>query len=97
MKPKPCVHVVDDDPAMAQSLALLIEVIGFDVHTYASAPEFLQAYEPTSPECLVLDIRLPGMSGLELQQRLAESGRTLPTIFMTGQIDAGIEAKAITM
>lgn len=95
MKPKPCVYVVDDDPAMGQSLSLFIKAIGFEVRAYASAMEFLEAYEATGPACLVLDVRLPGMSGPELQQRLAESGIALPIIFITGHADADIEAEAM--
>jgi len=95
MKRQPTVYVIDDDPAILHVLAELIGLTGLNTKSYASATEFLEAYEATSPACLVLDVRLPGMSGPELQQRLAHSGNALPIIFITGHADAAIEAEAM--
>ncbi len=95
MKLKPCVHVIDDDPAIVKSLAALIEVLGFEVHTHTTSVEFLAAYEATAPACLILDVRLPGMSGPELQRRLVETGSDLPIVFITGHADKAVEAEAM--
>jgi FixJ family two-component response regulator len=81
---EPLVYVVDDDPALRDSLRWLIESEGYRVLTYSTAERFLQACNPFAAACLVLDVRLPGMSGLELQRELVRRGETLPIIFMTG-------------
>ncbi|HLA84672.1 MAG TPA: response regulator [Thermoguttaceae bacterium] len=94
MNPTPTVHVVEDDPAMTSALCVLIKTMGFTVESYASAEEFLRMYRSRDPECLVLDIRLPGMSGLELQRELTKSGVSLPIIFITGHGDPVIAATA---
>lgn len=84
---KSTVFVVDDDEVICQSLSFLIEDVGVNVQTYGTAQDFLDAYDPGQPGCLVLDVRMPGMSGLELQSRLAERGIGLPVIFITGHAD----------
>ena len=81
----PIVHVVEDDPAQARLLQSLLAVAGRRVETYASAEAFLEAYHPVSQECLVVDLHLPGMSGLELQRVLARRGTSLPFVFITGR------------
>lgn len=81
------VHVVDDDPGLRGALADLLESIGYDVTTYGSTTEFLDRPKCYEPGCLVLDVRLPGMSGLDLQERLAREGVTLPIILMTSYGD----------
>lgn len=81
------VFVVDDDEAICRSLGLLIEDIGLKVQTFNVAQHFLSAYDPAQPGCLVLDVRMSGMSGLELQSRLNELGIQIPTIIMTGHGD----------
>ena len=73
---------------MIGALASLIGIVGFEVETFASAEEFLQAYVATGPACLVLDVRLPGMSGLDLQKELVKRGSQLPIIFVTGHAEA---------
>ncbi|MBN1911607.1 MAG: response regulator [Pirellulales bacterium] len=94
MSPKTTVYVVDDDRAMVSSLTSLIEIFGFDVKEFTSAEDFLAAYTPSGPACLVVDMRLPRMSGLELVRELASQGKPLPAIFITGDADAGSMAEA---
>jgi len=91
----PVVFVVDDDEAICRSLALLIEDIGLKAETFISAQHFLSAYDPAQPGCLVLDVRMSGMSGLELQSRLNELGLHIPTIIMTGHGDVPMAVEAM--
>jgi len=84
---KPIVSVVDDDEAIRQSLGLLIEDIGLKVRTFSGAQQFLDQYDPSQPGCLVLDVRMSGMSGIELQARLNELNIDIPTIIITGHGD----------
>ena len=95
MSPKPTVFVVDDDTAVRESLRWLIESVGLHVQTYASAREFLDAMEPAQTGCLVLDIRMPGMSGLELQEALAARASSLPVIIITGHGDVPMAVRAM--
>lgn len=81
------VFIVDDDPAICESLCNLIESAGLETVQFASAEEFLQACTPEMAGCLVLDVRLPGMSGMELQSRLNKSGIAIPIIIMTAHGD----------
>ncbi len=89
------VFVVDDDEAVRDSLRLLFRSVGLEVETFATAPEFLAAYEVGRAGCLILDVRLPGMSGLELQQELESRGSTLPIVFITGHGDVPMAVRAI--
>lgn len=82
MKDKPTVYVVDDDEAVHDSLRGLIDSTDLNVETYPCAEDFLDAYDPGRPGCLVLDVRLPGMSGLELQKKLVAECISIPIIFM---------------
>ncbi len=82
--PEPAVFIVDDDDAVRRFLSGLIESVELRVEAYASARDFLAAYEPGQPGCLVLDVRMPGMSGLELQRELADRAIDLPVIILTG-------------
>ncbi len=91
----PTVFVVDDDEAVRRFLGGLIASVGLRVETYASAREFLDAFEPGSPGCLLLDIRMPGMSGLELQKELAERAAGLPVIILTGHGDVQLAVHAM--
>jgi FixJ family two-component response regulator len=89
------VFVVDDDPSMRRSLESLLRSIGHDVRLFSSAQEFMQAERPEAPGCLVLDVRLPGMSGLTFQQELAKAGVALPVIFITGHGDVPMTVRAM--
>jgi FixJ family two-component response regulator len=80
---KPLISVVDDDHSVRESLARLIRSVGFGVQVFGSAEEFLSAGHGRQADCLILDIRMPGMSGLELQRELSRSNRELPVIFIT--------------
>jgi two-component system, LuxR family, response regulator FixJ len=92
---KPLIYVVDDDDTFRKSLQWLLESVGLAVRTFTTAAEFLEAYVPGSPGCLVLDIRMPGMSGLELQQKLNEKHSILPIIFITGHGDVPMAVEAM--
>ena len=91
----PVVFVVDDEPAVRISLKRLLRSIGLEARTYASAQEFLQSEHPDAPACLVLDVRLPGLSGLDLQQELAATNVDLPIIFVTGHGDIPMSVRAM--
>jgi FixJ family two-component response regulator len=95
MKPDPTVFVVDDDDAVRRFLSGLIASVGLNVETYASAQEFLDAYERGRAGCLVLDIRMPGMSGLELQKELVERNIQIPVIILTGHGDVQIAVQTM--
>ncbi len=96
MKDKPStVFVVDDDDAVRTSLRLLLKSVGLPVETYASAQEFLDAFDAERAGCLVLDIRMPGMSGLELQQKLNELHAIVPIVFITGHGDVPMAVEAM--
>ena len=88
------VYVVDDDPAMRHSLAWLIATLGVPVESFASAEEFLRAVRPNQPGCLVTDVRMPGMSGLELQDTLSRAGSLLAVVVITGHADVPMAARA---
>jgi FixJ family two-component response regulator len=91
----PTVLVVDDDPALRQSVGLLLESVGLNARLFASITDFLQFDPPDGPSCLVLDVRLPGQSGLELQRELAATDRQLPIIFITGHGDIPMTVQAM--
>ncbi len=80
----PTVFIVDDDPAMRKSLRWLTESVGLRVETFASAEDFQKTYDPARPGCLVLDVRMPGTSGLDLQASLIERNIAIPVIIVTG-------------
>ena len=85
--PEPTVFVVDDDAAVRQSFEWLVGSVGLRTETFDSAQAFLKAYDRSRPGCLVLDVRMPGISGLELQEKLAADGVTLPVIVVSGYGD----------
>jgi FixJ family two-component response regulator len=89
------VFVVDDDQSVREGLSSLIRSIGLDVETYASGHEYLRRPPPQSPACLVLDVRMPGLSGLDLQRELADQGREIPIIFITAHGDIPMTVKAM--
>jgi RNA polymerase sigma factor (sigma-70 family) len=89
------VFVVDDDASLRASLQDLLESVGLQVAACASAQEFLRRPRPEGPSCLVLDVRLPGLSGLELQRQLAQGDRDMPIIFITGHGDIPMSVQAM--
>src|SRR5262249_12902943 len=89
------VYVVDDDTEIRESLKSLFESVGLHVMTFDSADSFLQRNHPELPSCMVLDVRLPGLSGLEFQSRLTQDGVDLPIIFMTGHGDIPMTVQAM--
>jgi len=92
---EPKVYVVDDDDAMRDSLKWLLESRELKVETYASGEEFLEAFRSDLSGCLVLDVRMPGMSGLDLYERLQARASTLPVIFITGHGDVPMAVSAL--
>lgn len=93
--PAPHVFVIDDDDAVRGSLKMLFKSVNLPVTVYASAQEFLPNYLPDQPGCLVVDVRMPGMSGLELQQHLNIRGAMIPVIFITGHGDISMAVEAM--
>jgi FixJ family two-component response regulator len=91
----PVVFIVDDDEAVRGSLRLLLKSVGLVPAPLASAREFLQKYDPGQPGCLVLDVRMPEMSGLELQEQLNRLGAVIPVIFITGHGDVPMAVEAM--
>jgi FixJ family two-component response regulator len=89
------VFVVDDDAVMRRSLENLIRSVGLRVTAFASAQDFLRSDRPAVPGCLVLDVRLPGLSGLDLQRRMAEAGLDIPIVFITGHGDIPMSVRAM--
>jgi two-component system response regulator FixJ len=89
------VHVVDDDPAFLRSMEALLDSTGFSTRTYDSAPAVLNAASQLTGGCVLLDVQMPGMSGLELQANLNELGIRLPVIVMTGQGDVATAVRAM--
>jgi FixJ family two-component response regulator len=91
----PIVFVVDDDKAVRKSLARLIKSVGLTVEAFSSAREFLERDPSDGPSCLVLDVRMPGLSGLDLQKELGKMGYTIPIIFITGYGDIPMSVQTI--
>ncbi len=94
-EPTPVVFVVDDDPSVRRGLARLLTAHGYQVHAFAAAHEFLAHEGDHGVTCLVLDLQLPGLSGLDLQAELAAAGRTMPIVFVTGHGDIPSSVKAM--
>src|SRR6202521_761760 len=92
----PIVFVVDDDPSVGRAIKRLVGSVGLQVELFGSAQEFLQAKRPDAPSCLVLDIRLPGKSGLDFQRELAETHINIPIIFITGHGDIPMRSEEHT-
>ena len=89
------VFVVDDDASMRESLKNLLRSVGLQVELFASAQEFLRNKRPDLPSCLVLDVRLPGLSGLDLQRRTGDAGIEIPIVFITGHGDIPMSVRAM--
>lgn len=94
-EPMPTVYLVDDDASVLKLLQTMVATVGVEAQAYASAQSFLAAYRPTANECLVCDIRMPGIDGIELQRRLLDLGATIPIIFLTGFAEVGIAVEAM--
>jgi FixJ family two-component response regulator len=92
---KATVLVIDDDPELRASVGRLLRSLGIDVQLFASIADFLESDLPACPACLVLDVRLPGRSGLDLQQELAAANREIPIIFITGYGDVPMSVRAM--
>lgn len=95
MPTRPIVYIVDDDEGMRKALSLLMKTKGYHSRVCASAHEFLDTYERSRPGCLLLDVRMPEMSGLELQKRLVAEAVNISTIIMTGHADVGMAVQAM--
>ncbi|WP_050421645.1 response regulator transcription factor [Bradyrhizobium tropiciagri] len=91
----PSVLVIDDDPEFRDSVARLLRTIGLDARQFSSVPEFLKADPPEGPTCLVLDVRMPGQSGLDLQRELTAANRQVPIIFITAHADVPMTVQAM--
>jgi len=91
----PCVLVIDDDPQFRESVARLLRTIGLETQQFSTVSDFLKADLADSPTCLVLDVRLPGQSGLELQRELTAANREVPIIFMTAHADVPMTVQAM--
>jgi FixJ family two-component response regulator len=89
------VFVVDDDPSVLRALARLFSAAGFEARAFASPTAFLEQHDPATPGCLVLDLALPGLDGLQLQQALTASGRARPIVFITGRGDIPTSVRAM--
>src|SRR5260370_42419437 len=92
---QPVVFVIDDDAAVADGIADLLRSVGLEVESFRSAQEFLQSRRPDAPGCIVLDVRLPGPSGLEFQRTLNRSNIHLPVIFISGHGDIPMSVRAM--
>jgi FixJ family two-component response regulator len=93
--PECMVFVIDDDALVRESVADLLNSAGFTVQTFGSASEFVQGQRPDVPACLILDVELPGLSGLDLQAELAKSGSEMPIVFLTGHGDIPMSVRAM--
>ena len=91
----PSVLLIDDDPEFRDSVARLLRTVGLHTREFSSVPDFLKADPPEGPTCLVLDVRMPGRSGLELQRDLAAANRQVPIIFITAHADVPMTVQAM--
>lgn len=94
-EPEPIVFIIDDDRMVREGLQSLIKSVGLRVEAFASAADFLAAKRPDAPACLVLDVRMPGLSGLDLQVKLTDANIQIPIIFITGHGDIPMSVRAM--
>jgi FixJ family two-component response regulator len=92
---KPTIFIIDDDPSARQSTQMMLESVGFDVKTFVSGQDFLKAQIRNDFGCLILDVRMPGMSGLDLQEKLVSAKTSLPVIFITGHGTVPMSVRAM--
>jgi len=95
MAHEPTVFVVDDDPSLRTAVSRLIGSVGLPVRTFASADDFLTHVDVSLPGCVVLDVRMPGASGLDLQEQLTTGGYTLPVIFVSAHADVALTMSSL--
>ena len=95
--PRPTVFIVDDDEAIRRSCAAVLEQVGLATELFAAAGDFLSRYEHSRPGCLLLDIRMPDMSGMDLQKQLISRGATIPIIFITGVAEVPVAVEALRL
>lgn len=93
---QPSIFVVDDDPAVRRALSSVGQLLEVSVVTFSSAEEFLSSYDPSHPGCLVSDIKMPGMTGIELQQRLSDEGIAIPIIMISGHANVRIAVEVMS-
>ena len=91
----PTVFVVDDDPTMRHSMSRLLQEVNIHVQTFATARDFLNVHDPEQPGCLVIDVRMPGMSGIDVHKHLVAKGHTIPVIIVTGHADVPMAVDAL--
>jgi len=91
----PCIYVVDDEPSVRRALTRLIKSNGLPVEAFGSGEKFLETYDKGSSGCIIADVRMPGMTGLDLQKKLAAMGSTLPVIFITAHDDETARKQAV--
>jgi FixJ family two-component response regulator len=91
----PIVYVIDDDPSMRNAIEDLLQSIGLGIRVFPSAQEFLKAARPDAPGCIVLDVRLPGQSGLDFQRQISGTAMELPIVFITGHGDVPMSVRAM--
>ena len=91
----PIVFVVDDDPSMRHSIMRLLREVNIQVKAFPNAQEFLAAHDPEQPGCLIIDVRMPGMSGIDVHKHLVEKGHTIPVIIVTGHADVPMAVDAL--
>ena len=92
---RPIVYIVDDQPAICHALGEMLGVLGYEVETFPSAQDFLAAFDPARPGCLVADVRMPGMDGIELMQELSRRSVRLPVVLISGHADVPMAVMAI--
>jgi len=97
MKREPTVFIVDDDEPIVRSLTDVIQLIGLKVKSFSSGSQFLKSYKSSGPACLILDVIMPDMSGLELQKQMAAAGITLPTVIISGHSDVHTAVEAMKL
>ncbi len=95
MADRPIVYVVDDDPSMRNAIEDLLQSVGLGVRVFPSVQEFLKAARPDAPGCIVLDVRLPGQSGLDFQRQISGTAMDLPIVFITGHGDVAMSVRAM--
>ena len=95
MKSKAIIHIVDDEEAVRTSLATLLEIQGYVTRIYGSADEFLERVDPSLPGCALVDLKMPGLDGLGLLQKMAESNINIPVVMMTGFGEVAVAVKAM--